>query len=257
MTAVFFLLLAAFAAGFVDAAVGGGGLIALPALVLGLPAGTPFTTLLGTNKVMSCTGTTVAVTQFVRAGLLRWREVVGPVLASAAGAALGVGLAYFLEGRADAFLRPLVVVLLTLMLVFTIAQPHLGRHHAPRFPPARERRLAAAIALALGFYDGFFGPGTGTVLIFLFVTVLGFDFLRASALAKAVNGASNLTSVALFVSRGSWLPVLALGLAAANALGGFVGARTAIARGSGWVRIVFLVVVTALLVRLGAQTWIR
>jgi uncharacterized protein len=251
------LLLAAFSAGFVDAAVGGGGLIAVPALVLGLPAGTPMTTLLGTNKFMSCTGTSVAVLQFVRAGVLRWREVLGPVAASAGGASLGVALAYFMEGRAEPLFRPVALALLTIVLVFTIAQPQLGRRHAPRFAVAHERGVALLIALLLGFYDGFFGPGTGTMLIFLFVTVLGFDFLRASALAKAVNWASNLTSVVLFLAQGSWLPVLAIGMALANGLGGFVGARTALARGSGWVRLVFVAVVVALIVRLGTQTGIR
>ncbi len=105
----------------------------------------------------------------------------------------------------------------------------------------------------MGVYDGFFGPGMGTLLIFLFVTILGFDFLRASALAKSVNWASNVAALALFVSRGSWLPWVALCMAAANGAGGHLGARTALAKGNRWLRLLFIVVVSLLILRLGAQ----
>jgi uncharacterized membrane protein YfcA len=139
------------------------------------------------------------------------------------------------------------------MLVFTLLKPDLGKLHAPRYGLSHQRGLAALIALALGFYDGFFGPGTGSLLIFLFVAVLGFDFLRASALCKSVNWASNLTAMALFVWQGSWLPSVALSMAAANGLGGYLGARVALSRGSTWVRGVFIGVVGALILRLGWQ----
>ena len=247
------LVLAALAAGFVDAAVGGGGLIQFPALMLGLPAGTPLTTLLGTNKVVSFTGTSVAAGQFLQHRILSWREMLVPVLMAMAGASCGVALAYYLHGRFDAYLRPAMIGLMVAMLAFTLLKPELGSLHAPRFGLGHQRLLAALLSLAIGFYDGFFGPGTGTLLIFLFVAVLGFDFLRASALAKSVNWASNFASVVLFVSQGSWLPVLALGMAAGNAAGGYLGARAAIARGSRWVRFVFILVVCDLILRLGWQ----
>jgi uncharacterized membrane protein YfcA len=243
-------MLAALLAGFVDAIVGGGGLITVPALMLALPAGTPLPTLLGTNKVVACTGTTMAAGTFLRSGTLSWREMLGPVLASALGASGGVWLTYRVHGD---FLRPLMLGLMVAMLAFTLLKPDLGKLHAPRFGLSHQRGLAALIALALGFYDGFFGPGTGSLLIFLFVAVLGFDFLRASALCKSVNWASNLTAMALFVWRGSWLPSVALSMAAANGLGGYLGARVALSRGSAWVRGVFIGVVGALILRLGWQ----
>ncbi|WP_243317471.1 TSUP family transporter [Geothrix paludis] len=244
------LMLAALLAGFIDAVVGGGGLITVPALMLGLPAGTPLPTLLGTNKVVAVTGTTMAAGKFVRSGAVAWREMVVPVLASALGASGGVWLTY--RVHAD-FLKPVMLGLLVAMLAFTLLKPDLGHLHAPRYGLHHQRGLAALIALGLGFYDGFFGPGTGSVLIFLFVAILGFDFLRSSALAKAVNWASNLTAMSLFVWRGSWIPSVALGMAAANGVGGYLGAHVALSQGSRWVRGVFIGVVGALILRLGWQ----
>ena len=136
------------------------------------------------------------------------------------------------------------------ILAWTLWKPDAGQLHVPRFGLAHQRLLAAVIAFTLGFYDGLFGPGTGSLLIFLFVAVLGFDFLRASALAKSVNWASNMTSVVLFLSRGSWVPAVALAMAVGNGVGGFLGARMALAKGSTWVRAVFIGVVSLLIVRL-------
>ncbi|BDU71199.1 TSUP family transporter [Mesoterricola silvestris] len=247
------LALAALLAGFVDAIVGGGGLITIPALMLGLPAGTPITTVLGTNKVVASTGATFATAQFIRAKVLTLREMVAPVACSMTGAGLGVWMAYLLQGKGDAWFRPVMVGLMVVMLAFTVFRPDLGKVHAPKYGLHHQRGLAALISFALGAYDGFFGPGTGSILIFLFVAVLGFDFLRSSGLAKSVNWASNVASLVLFVSRGSWIPVVGLSMALGNGLGGYLGARTALTRGSGLVRAVFIAVVSALILRLGWQ----
>lgn len=241
-------MLAAMLAGFVDAIVGGGGLITVPVLLLALPAGTPLPTLLGTNKVVAVTGSTMAAGTFLRSRAIAWREMLGPVLTSALGAAAGVWLTYRVHTD---FMRPVMLDLLLAMLAFTLLKPDLGQLHAPRLDLCHQRGLAALIAMGLGFYDGFFGPGTGSVLIFLYVTVLGFDFLRASALSKSVNWASNLTAMGIFVWQGSWISSVALGMAAANGLGGYLGARVALSRGSAWVRGVFIVMVGALILRLG------
>lgn len=237
-------------AGFVDAIAGGGGLILLPALMVGLPASTPIPTLLGTNKAAAVVGTSAAASQFLRAGLVGWRDLLGPVVAAMAGSAAGAHFAYQVD---PSLLRPAMVVLLAGMLAFTLLKPDAGRLHAPRHAEPLRRGLSAGIALALGFYDGIFGPGTGSLLIFLNVGVLGYDFLRASALAKAANWGSNVAALALFLSHGSWIPGLALALAAANLAGGLLGARLAIGRGAAWVRWVFVAVVSALLLRLGWQ----
>lgn len=254
-TSYLLLALASLVAGFMDAVVGGGGLITMPALLLALPIGTPLPTILGTNKVLACTGTTMAAGKFLRSGVMRWQDMVGPVLTSMIGACGGVALAYFLQGRFEALLRPLMLALMVAMLAFTLLKPDLGHLHAPKFSVGHERGLAMLIALCLGFYDGFFGPGAGSVLIFLFVAVLGFDFLRSSALAKSVNWASNITAMSLFLWNGSWIPMVALSMAVANGIGGYLGAHVALEKGSSWVRAMFIVVVAALIVRLGWQVW--
>jgi len=255
VTTLAMLMLAALLAGFMDAVVGGGGLITIPALILGLPAGTPLTTVLGTNKVLASCGASFAAAQFLRARVLRWQDLVAPVACSMAGAGGGVALAYFLQGRFEAYVRPGMLGLMVAMVVFTVLKPDAGTLHAPRFGLHHQRLLAALISALLGFYDGFFGPGTGSILIFLFVAVLGFDFLRASALSKSVNWASNVTAMVIFLWQGSWIPAVALAMALANGAGGYLGARTALAKGSGWVRVVFIGVVTALILRLAWQVW--
>lgn len=242
------LALAAFAAGFIDAVVGGGGLITMPALLLGMP-GAPLPVVLGNNKVQAGTGTTVAAWKFLRSGAMGWRDCLGPVIASAVGSVGGAALAYHLG---TAFMRPLMIVLMAAMLAFTLLKPDLGAVHAPKYGQAHQRGLALLIALILGFYDGFFGPGVGSLLIFLFVAVLGFDFLRASALAKAVNWASNMAALGVFLLRGSWTPAVGLAMAVGNGAGGWLGAHLALRKGSAWVRRLFLLVVSALLIRL---TW--
>ncbi len=244
------LVLAALAAGFIDAVVGGGGLISMPALMLGLP-GAPLPVILGVNKAQSFVGTSMAAGKFIRSGALHLRELVGPVAAAMIGAAGGVALAYRVKG---AFLRPVMLGLMVAMLLWTLLKPDLGHVHAPKYGLHHQRGLAVLIALVLGFYDGFFGPGTGSLLIFLFVAVLGFDFLRASALAKSVNWASNCASVVLFLGRGSWVPLVAASMALVNGVGGYLGAHLALEKGARFVRGFFISVVGLLVLRLAWQT---
>jgi uncharacterized membrane protein YfcA len=213
----------------------------------------PTTTILGTNKLVACTGTTFAAAQFVRSGVVPFREMVFPMLAAGTGAVFGAGTAFFLEGRYEVYFRPMMLALMAGMLLFTLLKPDIGTDYAPRYSVKNQTMLATMISFAIGFYDGFFGPGTGTLLIFSFVVLLGFDFLRASALSKTVNWASNIASLAFFLSRGSWLPVIGISMAAANGVGGYLGAKTALAKGSRWIRILFTLVVAGLILRLAWQ----
>ena len=239
------LVAAAAVAGFVDSIAGGGGIITLPVL---LAAGLPPHFALGTNKLQSTFGSLTATLRYRAAGILRFGDIVPGIAATAVGAALGA----LAVGAIDTtFLRVLIPILLLAIVAFLALRPRFG------MAPARRRLnwlpFWIGAGLLLGFYDGFFGPGTGSILIFLFVAVLGFDFLRASALSKSVNWASNIASLCLFVARGSWLPMVAVTMAMANGVGGSLGARTALAKGSGWVRVMFIGVVLALVLRLGWQ----
>ncbi len=246
------LCLASFVAAFFDAVVGGGGLITIPALMAGLPVSTSVTTILGTNKVVASTGTTMAALKFIRSNIIPWESMVVPVLFAMLGAALGVQLAYKLDSE---LLRPIILILLVSMLLFTIFKPSMGETYEQKLTPTWEKIVTNTIAFILGCYDGFFGPGTGSLLIFLFVAILGFDFLRSSAMAKSVNWASNIASLAIFVSRGSWIWQVALPMAIANGAGGWIGARFAIKQGSTWVRKIFILVVTVLIARLIWETF--
>ena len=240
----------AFLAGFVDAIVGGGGLIQLPAMLLLLP-GVPVPTVLGTSKVAGLSGTAVALQRYLSGPAkldIRWRTVALTALVAGGFALLGARAVSHLHKEA---VRPLVLVLLVLMAGYTAWRKDFGSLHAPRLHGRREIVTGILLGAALGFYDGFFGPGTGSLLLFAFVGLFGYDFIAASASAKLVNVATNVVSLAYFASTGQVLYKLALPMAACNMLGSTLGARLAQRRGTGFVRGLFLVVVSAFILKLG------
>jgi uncharacterized membrane protein YfcA len=240
-----FVLVAAFGAGFVDAMAGGGGLIQLPALFAAFP-GAPHTTLLGTGKLAGFAGTASAIGRFLRHVTLDWRllapAAAGAFVASFCGAWIATGV------PPERF-RALVPVLLSVVLLYTLFHRDLGREHKPRSYGRHGRWLAAGSAGVIGLYDGFFGPGTGSFLVFLFVRVFGLDFLHASASAKIVNAATNVAAVVLFGVTGELYWLLGLAMAVCNVAGAQFGSHLAIRRGSGLVRKVFLVVVGSLIAK--------
>ena len=247
------LLVAAALAGWVDAVAGGGGLIQLPALLLGLPKTVP-ATVLGTNKLSSVMGTTAATATYLRRPEARPHLRTAFTMAGAAfiGSALGAHAASAVPAQV---FRPLVVALLCLVGLWTWRRPALGESANLRWQPGpRMYTVVAVIGLVIGFYDGIFGPGTGSFLVFLLVSVVGFSFLRASATAKVVNLSTNVGAIIVFGAGGHLLVPLGIAMGACNVFGGLVGARMAVARGSGFVRKVFLTVVVVLIARLGWQT---
>jgi uncharacterized membrane protein YfcA len=242
------LLLCAFSffAGLIDAIVGGGGLVQLPALLILLP-GQAIPTLFGTNKMASAAGTTMATAQYARRVKLDW-HIIGPAAGTAfVFSALGSKMVTLIN---PALLRPVILALLILVAVYVFVLKDLGLVHAPRHPRHKARWMAILTGAAIGFYDGFFGPGTGSFLIIIFVGVFGFDFLFASASAKVINLATNLASVIFFAATGHILYEVALPMAACNILGAMAGTRLAILKGSRFVRVFFLVVVLALIAKL-------
>jgi uncharacterized membrane protein YfcA len=240
-----FVLVAAFGAGFVDAMAGGGGLIQLPALFAAFP-NAPHTTLLGTGKLAGLAGTSSAIARFVRHVTLDWSLL----LPAAAGAFLAaLGGAWIATMFSPERFRTLVPLLLTVVLVYTLVHRDLGREHRPRAYGRHGRWLAAGSAGLIGLYDGFFGPGTGSFLVFLFVRVFGLDFLHASASAKIVNASTNAAAIILFGLTGELYWLLGLAMSACNVAGAQFGSHLAIRRGSGLVRKVFLVVVGSLIAK--------
>ena len=242
------LLVAALAAGWVDAVVGGGGLVQLPALLL-VPGITPLQAL-ATNKVSSACGTTTSSITFYRRVRPDLRTALPMAGLAGAGGALGALSAGLLPASV---LRPVIVVALVVVAAYTLARPRLGEVTALRWRGRRHHVAAGVVGVAIGFYDGLLGPGTGSFLVFALVGLLGYAFLEASAKAKIVNLATNLGALAAFAPQGAVLWRLGLLMGVANLVGGYLGARTAVTRGSRFVRVVFLLVVGVLVVRLAQQ----
>jgi uncharacterized membrane protein YfcA len=246
------VVLAGFAAGWVDAVVGGGGLLQLPALLM-VPGITPVQAL-ATNKMGSIFGTTTsAVTYFRRArpDLRTALPMAGIALAGSFGGA-------FLAASLPASVfKPIIVFALVAVALFTAFRPTVGTLTRLRHSGHRHYGTAAAIGLLIGFYDGLIGPGTGSFLIIAMVTLLGYSFLAASAKAKIVNMATNFGALLFFLPHGSLLWGLGLLLGLANMAGGYLGSRMAISAGSRFIRIVFLVVVAALILKLGHDVWLE
>lgn len=238
--------LAALFAGFVDSVVGGGGLIQLPALLMAFPS-SPMGTLFGTNKLASIVGTSSAAIQYGRRVAIPWRVAAPGALAALAGSWFGAKAVALLD---PSILRPLILVLLVAVALYTFVRKDLGAQSAEPAHGLRSALLAVAIGAGIGFYDGFFGPGTGSFLIFLFIRLLGMDFLRASVSAKILNVATNLAAITFFASSFTLMWQLGLVMAVCNLTGALIGSRMALKHGAGFVRKMFLFVVTALIARL-------
>lgn len=245
--------LASLLAGFVDSIVGGGGLVLIPALFIVFPTTHP-ATLFGTNKGASVWGTAMATWQYSRRVELRWASLLP---AAGAGFVASFGGAWLVTLVSPEFLRKVLPVILLAVLGYTLSKKELGRNHVPRFSGASEAWVAAVIGALTGFYDGFFGPGAGSFLVFLFVRLLGYDFLNASAAAKLVNTATNSAALVLFIVKGHVWWHFVLVMAIANVIGSLLGTRLALKHGTGFVRAVFIVVVSALILKTGYDAFLR
>lgn len=245
--------LASLLAGFVDSMVGGGGLILIPALLATFPTAHP-ATLFGTNKGASVWGTGMATLQYARRVRMPWHALVP---AAVAGLLASLGGAWLVTVVSPEYLRKVLPAVLLLVLGYTLAKKELGRHHAPRFTGAMEVAVACCIAAVIGFYDGFFGPGTGSFFVFCMVRFMGYDFLHASAAAKLLNTATNVSALLLFIAKGHIWWHFALAMAVANVAGSLAGTHMALKHGTGFVRGMFIAVVSALILKTGWDAFLR
>ena len=250
---LFVVTLASLLAGFVDSIVGGGGLILVPALFATFPSAHP-ATLFGINKGASVWGTGMATWQYSRRVRMRWAALLP---AAASGFIASFGGAWLVTVISPEYLRRALPLVLLAVLAYTLVKRELGREHTPHFTGTTEAVLASCIGAVIGFYDGFFGPGTGSFLVFLFVRLMGYDFLSASASAKLINTGTNVAALILFVGKGHiwWHFVLAMALA--NVAGSLMGTHLALKHGTGFVRSVFIVVVSALILKTGYDAYLR
>ena len=246
-----FLLAASFFAGFVDSIAGGGGLIQLPALLIGLPK-SETAEVLGTNKLSAVFGTTTA------AALYRKQIKPDPKLLIAMGlpAFLGsAGGAVLASKIPTSSMRPMVLALLIVVAIYTWFKPDLGKFENLRHHSKRRVQIAAIAGAVIGFYDGIFGPGTGSFLMLILVASLGYAFITASAIAKVVNVATNVGAILVFGIHGAVIWQIGIIMGVANISGAIIGSRLAIKGGSTLVRKVFLIVTVALIIKVGIATF--
>ena len=249
LTVLALLALAGLAAGFVDAVVGGGGLIQLPALLLGLPGAAPVE-ILATNKLASICGTTVSSATYYRRIKPDPRTFLPLMLLAFIGSLMGAVVASHIPQSA---FEPIVLVALIVVGAYVVLKPTLGESTVLRFSGHRHTAAAMVTGLAIGFYDGALGPGTGSFFVFTLVGLLGYSFIQASAKARLANWATNLAALCVFVPQGAVLWQVGLAMGVANLVGGYLGARTAVSRGTRFVRIFFIVVVSGFIIRIGGD----
>lgn len=248
-TVLLLLAVAALAAGYVDAVVGGGGLIQLPALLVGLPGAAPVE-VLATNKLASICGTTVASATYYKKVRPDPRTFLPLMLFAFLGSAGGAAVAAQLPKEA---FEPIVLVALVVVGGWVLFRPSMGDVTTLRFAGRHHTLAAVGTGLAVGFYDGALGPGTGSFFVISLVGLMGYSFLEASAKARLANWATNAAALCVFVPHGAVLWGVGLTMAACNLAGGYLGARTAVARGARFVRVFFIVVVAAFVVRIGGS----
>ncbi|MEU9607386.1 TSUP family transporter [Streptomyces sp. NPDC048057] len=254
LTTLVLLAVAAAAAGWIDAVVGGGGLLLLPALLLGLPQ-SPAAHALGTNKAVAIVGTTGAAVTYLRKATIDVRTAARIGLAALAGS---MGGAFFAAGISSAVLRPVIMVVLLGVAAFVLLRPGFGTlPEEQRRAVTRARKVTAIVVVGggIGFYDGLFGPGTGTFLVLALTAVLHLDLVAASATAKVVNVCTNAGALVMFAAQGAVIWQLAAVLAVFNLLGATIGARMALRKGTGFVRGVLLTVVLLLVTKLAFDQW--
>ncbi|UKJ09169.1 sulfite exporter TauE/SafE family protein [Solitalea lacus] len=235
----------AFLAGFVDSIVGGGGLIQMPALLFTLPQ-TALPVLFGTGKIPAITGTTAAAWQYSKKVNFNFKILATVAACALVAAYLGAQTINLLD---SSLLKPLILIILVLIAVYTFFKKDLGSTQAREIPESKMLIMGSLIGLIIGFYDGFFGPGTGSFFILAFIMFLGFDFLNASAYAKIINCVTNLSALTAFIFNKQVLYHIALPMAVCNLAGGIIGSKLALTKGNEFIRKFFLIVICLLIAR--------
>lgn len=240
-----YLLFFALVAGYIDSVVGGGGLIQLPAYLIFAPH-LSITTALGSNKLSALMGTLVATARYLRSTKVIWRAIVPALISCMLFSFLGAKLVSYLNKD---LLRIVILLMLIAVAIYTFIKKDFGLNHKPRLSEKETTVLGVVVGSVLGFYDGFFGPGTGSFLMLAYVTIFGFDFLNASVSAKIINCGTNLAALVFFMYGGFVDYKLAIPVGICNMAGSFLGAHMAVKKGSGFVRILFLVIVSGLILK--------
>lgn len=244
---IIILSILAFIAGFIDSVVGGGGLIQIPALLVSLP-NTSLPTIFGTNKIAALSGTSIAALQYSKRIKFKIKLLLVISASSFIAAYSGAKIVSLIN---PATLKPIILIILVAIAIYTFIKKDLGAVATKNLTENRQMVFGALIGLIVGFYDGFFGPGTGSFFVLAFVLILGFEFVQASAYAKIVNCMTNISALIVFISQGNYIIGIALLMAAFNITGSVIGSRMAIRKGNGFIRIFFLIIVSIMICRYG------
>ena len=235
-----FVIIAGFVAAFIDSVVGGGGLISIPALLF---TGISPTAALATNKLSSTMGSLTSTISFIRAGKVDFKFVVRFLPLTLIGSVLGAYVVHFVSPD---ILKPLILVLLVVVAIYTIAKKDWGKESVYKGLTRNKMLLLIFAIFAIGFYDGFLGPGTGSFLLFAFL-MIGFDFIQAAGNAKILNFGSNIAALIIFLSLGSVNFVYGIPMGLAMVAGAMVGTKFAIRKGASYVRVLFICVTVLLI----------
>ncbi len=250
---IIILCIAAFIAGFIDSIVGGGGLVQTPATLITL-SHYPIATLLGTTKIPAISGTSIAAFQYALKVKIRWKLLGSMCCIALVAAYAGSKTVTLISNE---FMKPVFFIILILVFIYTYTKKDFGLAVERSVSKKKEYIYCILIALLIGFYDGFIGPGTGSFLVLFFISTLGFDFLKASAHAKLVNVSTNLGSILFFSRTGHILYQYAIPMAICNFLGSIFGTQLAILKGNTFIRIFFLIVITGTIIRLGYDIFLK
>ena len=241
------LTVLSFTAGFIDAVVGGGGLIQIPALLVTMP-NTSLPTLFGTNKIAALSGTSIAAVQYARRISFNFKLLMAISIASFVASYSGAKIVSIIN---PATLKPIILIILIAIAIYTFLKKDLGKFQKKQLPLTQQILFGIVIGLVVGFYDGFFGPGTGSFFVLAFVLILGFEFVQASAYAKIVNCMTNISALVVFIRQGDYILEIAILMAIFNISGSLIGSRMALKKGNGFIRIFFLIIVSIMIVRYG------
>jgi uncharacterized membrane protein YfcA len=236
-----------FIAGFIDAVVGGGGLIQMPALLINLPNHS-VATLFGTNKIAALSGTSVAAYQYSKKITFDYRVLLTISFFSFVASFSGAKIVSLINVST---LKPIILVILVLIAIYTFLKKDLGAIETKTLPLQKQLIFGSLIGLVVGFYDGFFGPGTGSFFVLGFVVILGFEFVKASAYAKIINCMTNISALIVFIRQGNYILEIAIIMSFCNIIGNAIGSKIALKKGNGFVRNIFLVIVTLMILRYG------
>lgn len=246
------LIMLSFVAGFIDAVVGGGGLIQIPALLISLPK-TPLPTIFGTNKIAALAGTSISAIQYSKRIKFNYKLLTTISICAGLSSFLGAKVVSFINVNT---LKPIILVVLTLIAIYTFLKKDLGAVQTKNLSFDKQLIYGSLIGIMVGFYDGFFGPGTGSFFVLGFVVILGFEFVQASAYSKVINCMTNISALLVFIKQGNYILELAIIMSVCNITGNVIGTRLALKKGNTFVRTIFLLIVTLMIFRYGYDLFI-